>query len=94
MVGRAPHEAERDAGPRLHRLAAQQHLLVVARHLPRPVDAAVGAVGNEGHQLEVFRPRLEIVERGRRAHRVAERRMRGHVRDPLAVEIDRAAVAQ
>lgn len=94
MIRRAAHEAARERRPRLQRLAAFHHLLVAARHLPAAVDPAVGAVRLERHQLEIFRTRLKIVERRRRAHRIAEGLVLGDVGNELAVEIDGAAVLQ
>src|SRR5262249_56639313 len=58
------------------------------------VDAAVGAVERERHQLQVFRPRLEIVQRGGRTDGIAKGAMCGDVADELALEIDGAAVLQ
>src|ERR1051325_1919322 len=94
MIGRAAHEAAAQLCPGLHGLPSLHHLGVVLRHLPGAVDAAVGAVGLEGHELDVFGPGLEIVQRGCRAHGVPERRMLGYVRHHLAVDIDGAAVLQ
>ena len=94
VVRRAAHEAAGQLRPGLERLPSLDHLGVVARHLPGPADAAIRAIGLERHQLDVLRPCLEVVERGRRAHRIAERRMLGDVRHELAVDIDRAAVLQ
>jgi hypothetical protein len=87
-------KAAGEAGPGLQCLAALNHLLIAARHLPGAVDAAIGAVRHEGHQLDVFWPCLEIIKRRRRAHRVAECRMLGDIRDQLPVDIDGAAVLE
>ena len=94
MIGRAAHEAVGLRGPGLQRLAALHHLAVVPRHLPGAVDAAIRAVGHERHQLDVLRLRLEIVERRRGFHRIAERRVLGDVGHELAVDIDRSAVLE
>ena len=94
VVRRAAHEAVMHPRPGLQRLAARHHFLIALRHLPGAVDAAVGAFGHEGHQFDIFRSGLKIVERGRRLHRVAERRMRGDILDERAVDVDRASVAQ
>jgi hypothetical protein len=83
MVGRAAHETAMQRGPRLQGLAPLHHLGMVARELPAAVDAPVRALGREGHCFGVFVARLEIVQRGRRTHRVAERPMLGDVVDQL-----------
>ena len=94
VVRRAAHEAAGQFRPGLQRLPSLDHLGVVARDLPGPVDAAVRAVRLERHHLDVLRPRLEVVERGCRANRIAERGMFGDVGNELAVDIDGAAVLQ
>ena len=48
----------------------------------------------KGHQLEIFRPGLEIVESRRRMHGVAKGRVLGDIADKLAIEIDRASVLE
>ena len=68
VIGRAPHETAGQLRPSLQRLAALEHLLVTARHLPAAVHPPVGAFGLEGHQLDIFGPRLKVVERGGGAH--------------------------
>ena len=74
--------------------APLHHLVVAAGHLPGAVDAPVRAVRLKGHELEILGTRLEIVKRGGGMHRVAERRMLGHVADRLAVKKDGAAVLE
>ena len=94
MVRRTAEKAAGQRRPGLQRFAPLHHLVVAARHLPGAVDAPVRAVRLEGHEFEIVRMRLEVVERGGGAHRVAERGMRGDVADRLAVEKDGAAVLE
>ena len=92
MIRRATKKAARQRRPGLQRFAPLHHLAVTARHLPAAVDAAVRTSRLEGHEFQIFRSRLEIVERGGGMDRVAKRRMLGHVVDQRAVEIDGAAI--
>ena len=59
-----------EAGPGLHRLAALDHLGVVARHLPGAIDPPVRARWQERHHLDVFRSRLIVVKQRRRLDRI------------------------
>src|SRR3954454_12286970 len=98
MVRRSAEETAGQLGPFAHRAPPLDQLLVIARHHPAAVDPriaiAVGRLGHEGQALQVFRPRLKIVKPGGGLYRVAERRMRRDIGDPLAVDIDGASVAQ
>src|SRR5580704_7369384 len=94
MIRRAAAEAAGQSGPSLQRLAPLHQLLVIARHLPAAIDAAIRALRLKRHQLDIFRLRLEVVELGRGEHSVAKGRVRGDVVDKLAVDIDGAAVLE
>jgi hypothetical protein len=83
-----------DSRPGLQGLAPLHQLLVVARHLPAAIDAAVGSLRLKRHQLDVLRLRLKIVKLGGGKHRATECRMFGDVGDEFAVDIDRAAVLE
>ena len=48
----------------------------------------------EGHFLNVLRARLEVIQIGVAANGIAERGMRRHIADGLAVDIDLSSVAQ
>jgi hypothetical protein len=78
----------------MQRRAALDQLVVAARHLPGAVDAPVGAVRLERHQLDVLGRGLEVVEQARGFDRVAERRMLGDVARELAVDVDGPAVLE
>src|SRR4029077_1904375 len=90
--------AEKTAGefrPFAHRTPSVDQLLMTARQLPAAMDAGIapGGWGRKGHALDIFWPRLIVVERCRRSRCIAECGMRGDVGDALAVDIDLAAVA-
>jgi putative transposase len=74
--------------------AASLHHRRSPGELPAPADPASALGAGEGHRIDVLRVGLEIVEPCRRAHRVAERLVLGHIGDALAVYVDVASIAQ
>jgi len=98
MVGGATEKAAGQLGPFAHRAPPLDQLLITTRHQPAAVDPciaiAVGRLGHKGQALQVFRPRLKIVKRCGGLDRVAERRMRRDIGNPLAVDIDGTPIAQ
>ena len=91
IVGRAaeqPMRPGRDAPVRLETL-----LQILAPPRQQEITREGLAALLEGHHLAVFRRALAVIDHGEGARGVAERRMRGHVVDPLAADIDPPAVA-
>ena len=93
VVGRAPHEAVAQPRPGRDRLARRQEFLRRVARLIEAVGADTARIDG-GQQIALCRVVERIVEPGDRARRIAERRVRRHVLDPLAIEIDRPPVAQ
>ena len=83
-----------DAGPGLKRLAAFDEFLVGRRQLPDAVRPLSGSWDLIGHQVAVFRPRLEIVEIANRGAGIAEGWVDRDVARLAAVDENPAAVAQ
>ena len=94
MIGRAAHEAEMRLGPGLERGAPCAQLRIGRRKLPGATHPHIAVGRGIGHPLGVLRVGLKVVKVRGRGHRVAEGAMRGHVVDPLAAQVNLAAIAQ
>ena len=95
VVRRAPHPAVGHARPGGDRLALRDQVLARARDPEELVgEAAVAAVGRTGQHVLVLGIVQRVVKPRDRARRIAERRMRGDVFHPLAIDVDLAPVAQ
>ena len=95
VVGRAPHPAVGHARPGRDGVALADHVLARARDAEEFVGVAAGAgIGRPGQHGLALGIVQRVVEPRDRARGIAERRMRGDVLDPLAVDIDLAPVAQ
>jgi hypothetical protein len=88
VIGRTAEEAAMHLRPRHQRLAPLDEFGVRARQLPGAIDATATARNLEGHQLLVFRRRLEVVELRGGVRDVAERGMLHRRRDRGAVDQD------
>ncbi len=94
VIGTAAEPAVRNARPGGDRIALRDHLFARARHLEEFMGIAAGAgVGRRGEHVLGRLVVQRVVEQRHRRGRIAERRMFGDVLDPLAVDIDFAAVA-
>ena len=95
VVGRAPHPAVRHARPGRDGVALADDVLARARDLEEFVGVSarpgVGRPCQHGLALGIVQ---RVVETRDRARGITERRMRGDVLDPLAVDIDLTPVAQ
>ena len=95
VVGRAAHPAVGHARPLRDRLALAEQVLArfgdPEELVGEGAGAGVGRARQHGLLLLVMH---RVVEPRDRAHRIAECRMRRHVVDFLAVDVDLAAVAQ
>ncbi|MCY1356832.1 hypothetical protein D9M69_432960 [compost metagenome] len=94
MVGRAAHEAVVQRGPGFQHLAALDQFVVAGGQLPDAADVPAAALRLEGHLVDVLGPRLEVIQIGVAADRVAEGGMRRDVGDALAIEVHFAPIAQ
>ena len=95
VVGRAAHPAVGQARPAGDCLLRADQILARPRHAEITMGvAARSGVGGTGEQVLGRGIVQRIVEPCDRAHCIAERRMGSDVGHPLAVDVDRAAVAQ
>ena len=96
VVRAAAHPAVAQPCPRGDRLLVRDQVLGAVRRGVEPVGVALAAavVGGRGEHVPVLGVVQRVVEPRRHPHRVAERRVLGHVLDPLAVEVDLPVVAQ
>ena len=95
VVRRAPHPAVGHARPLRDGVALRNQILARARGAEEFVGIAAGAgIGRRGQDALGLLGVQRVVEPGDRARGVAERRVRGDVLDPLAIDIDFAAIAQ
>ena len=85
-VGRAAHHAATGPGPPRHHLAPTDQVVGGPGYQEGQPDRVAGGGRGEGHLFSQRRIVLHVVEGGHRAHAVAQRRVGGHVLDPLAVE--------
>ena len=92
MIGRAAEQAVGEI--RDPAMAFHAPLQVVARLRAQEIDGMAAAVLLVAHDVAAGGIGLEVVDGGDRLSRRAERRMSGHVVDPLGADIDHAAVAQ
>ena len=95
VIGRAPHPAVGHARPVRDGVALRDQFLARARGAEEFVREAAGAgIGRPRQNPLGLLVVQRIVEPRDRARGVAESRMRGDVLDPLAIDVDLAAVAQ
>jgi hypothetical protein len=95
VVGTAPHPAVGHPRPLRDSLLVRDKILGAVRGGEEAVGVAVAAgVGRRGQDGRPRRVVQGVVQPGDHRGRIAERRMRGHILDPFAVEVDLAPVAQ
>ena len=75
-------------------MAVRALLQILAGLRLEEIDRVAAAVLLVGHGVAVGRIGLEVVDAGDGLRRRAKCRMRGDIVDPLAADIDHAAVAQ
>jgi hypothetical protein len=95
VVGAAAHPAIGNAGPGRDRIALRDDVLRRAGRLEELVGVASRSrVGRRGEHVLGRCVVQGVIELSHRGGRVAERRVRRHVRNPLAIDVDLAPVAQ
>src|SRR6185436_9421281 len=95
VIGSASEEAAMEFGPGLERPAPDHQILMVEWQLPDTIGALAPGIGYlERHEIEVFRPCLEIIEFGHAGDGSPKRWMNGNVGDDLAIYIDLPAVLE
>jgi hypothetical protein len=95
VVGTAAHPAVAEPGPRGDGALVGDQVLAAVRGGEEPVRVSAAAgVGRRGEHVALRRVVQRVVQPGGHPDRVVERRMRGHVGHPVAVQIDLPAVPQ